>query len=120
MRKKYFKFVCICLVIIGVNFFIQRGCLAKQACGIENCHGLDVQCGSNVVEMCTEMYAFGDRCRVYAKCEIKDDECVLFESEEFQSCKKCVQACAEKYADDILEESFCESTCGDAAVKKKK
>jgi len=35
------------------------GC-TQQKCGIENCHGLDITCGSDVPDACTEIYMIGD------------------------------------------------------------
>jgi hypothetical protein len=43
---------------------------APGICGLENCHGLDIKCGSTPRNVCTEMYGLGDKCLKYAKCGI--------------------------------------------------
>lgn len=78
-------------------------------CGIENCHGLDIVCGDNVPEACTEIYAIGDFCRQFASCEISGDSCQLAESKEFSKCKGCIEECIE-YDDPTRVES-CELKC---------
>jgi hypothetical protein len=80
-------------------------------CGIENCHGLDITCGSNVPEACTEIYMAGDNCRQFASCEIIDGDCQLVTTEKFESCKACVEQCEEDYADDQIKFFQCESQC---------
>jgi hypothetical protein len=86
----------------------------KEAkCGIENCHGLDIVCGSSPAEMCTAMYQVGDRCRQFAKCEIIDSSCQLIQNDDFNNCKICVEECINKYADDPNELFLCESSCGE-------
>jgi len=72
----------------------------EEECGMENCHGLDITCGSNVPDACTMEYQIGDGCRQYAKCEMKDDECVMKESNQFENCKSCVEDCLDKFEND--------------------
>ncbi len=75
---------------------------ASQVCEIENCHGLDIECGSNPPDFCTMEYQLGDFCRQFAKCEIVDGKCQFVSSPDFEQCKTCVEQC------DDLE---CESQC---------
>ncbi len=98
------NFECEC-----INAICQRKLSSK--CGIENCHGLDITCGSNVPEDCDMMYAFGDRCRQYASCEVIDGKCQLVKSEKFEECKACAEGCSEDFKDDIIKASQCESEC---------
>ena len=86
--------------------------LISNDCGIENCHGLDIVCGSNVAQMCDMMYMLGDRCRQYAHCEKKDGKCQPVWSPQFESCKLCVQECESKFINNSGELFICESECG--------
>lgn len=106
------KFYSKALVTFGLIVFFCRPGLADSVCGIENCHGLDIQCGPKIAEICTEMYAFGDRCRVYAHCGMDKGKCVLLDSEQFQLCNACVKACEEKHKDNVVDAFSCESKCG--------
>lgn len=83
----------------------------SKACGIENCHGLDIKCGSNIPDACTEIYEIGDGCRKYAKCESVGTICRLAESPEFQECKTCVEKCIEGFKDDAEKQFSCENKC---------
>jgi len=80
-------------------------------CGIENCHGLNITCGPDVPEFCTEIYMLGDKCRKYASCEIIEGECKLVESEKFLECKACVEKCMEDFKNDNAGVFECESEC---------
>lgn len=82
-----------------------------DACGIESCHGLDIVCGSKVPEVCTDMYALGDKCRQYAKCETVGGKCQLAENSKFTQCKKCAESCNKKYSGDPVKAFACESGC---------
>ena len=76
----------------------------NNVCWIENCHGLDITCGSNVPEVCTAMYELWDNCRKYASCKQVDGECKLEESEDFKNCKACIKKCEENTNwEDIFE-----------------
>lgn len=83
-----------------------------EKCGIENCHGLDITCGSNVPEMCTMSYMIGDKCRQYASCEKKDGRCQLADSPKFESCKSCVEKCKSEFNNDPGKLFTCEGKCG--------
>ena len=83
-------------------------------CGIENCHGLNITCGSNVPQACDFMYSAGDNCRQFASCEPIDGECKLKKSPEFDSCKSCVEKCEQDYPDDQVIKFFeCERKCAE-------
>ena len=83
----------------------------SEKCGIENCHGLEITCGSNVPDACTEMYAIGDGCRQFASCKNVGGECSLEKAPKFDSCKACVQKCEKSFPSDPMKVSECESKC---------
>jgi len=86
------------------------GCTALSGkCGIESCHGLDITCGPDIPEMCTELYKLGDFCREYADCAVINNACQLNASEKFYACKSCIENCEELY--DGPEAFDCESSC---------
>jgi len=80
-------------------------------CAIENCHGMDIECGPNPPDACTEIYMLGDKCRQYAKCGVQDGVCRQIEDAQFTQCKSCVQACADAHQDDNIGVFECESEC---------
>jgi hypothetical protein len=80
-------------------------------CGLETCHGLDVVCGSNPAQMCTEMYQIGDRCLQYVKCGILNGKCEQIENHLFTQCKSCVEKCIENNKEDVIKSFECESNC---------
>jgi len=85
----------------------------SEKCGIENCHGLDITCGPNVADVCTEIYMAGDNCRRYANCQTIDGQCVLEKTPKFDSCKSCVEKCGIDYKDNQIEFFQCESKCAE-------
>ena len=97
-----------CLIAIFALVILVSGCV--QQCGIENCHGLDITCGPNVPDVCTEIYMIGDSCRQYASCEIFNGECVLVKNNAFETCKSCVENCPESNDDPAMLFS-CENEC---------
>jgi len=83
-------------------------------CGIENCHGLDIICGPNPPDFCTEIYKLGDFCRQFASCGIVGGGCVLLTDDKFEPCKDCVIKCqtiAGGYLDDGSKAFECEDIC---------
>jgi hypothetical protein len=80
-------------------------------CGIENCHGMDIACGPNVAEICTEIYMAGDNCRQFASCQNTDGECKLVKSAKFDACKTCVEKCTADTTDNPTDFFQCESKC---------
>ena len=82
-----------------------------ETCGIENCHGLEIVCGSKPAQICTEIYMLGDRCRQYAQCSLENGVCQQTENPQFTACKNCVEKCSEKYEKDQIKLFECESHC---------
>jgi hypothetical protein len=83
----------------------------SSTCAIENCHSLDIKCGANPTEVCTEIYMIGDKCLQYAKCGIENGKCQQIENSQFTNCKSCVQACIDANKNDNIELFACESKC---------
>lgn len=96
-------------LVFSVLFLL--GCTQKtdNICGIENCHGLDITCGSNVPDVCTEIYKLGDFCREFARCGVVNDECRFIDSPEFNACKECVEKCDEMQNGTAA--FYCEAEC---------
>ncbi len=83
----------------------------STVCKRENCHGLDIKCGSNPPDFCTEMYALGDKCLRYAECALVGDDCQVKSNSKFDSCKACVDSCSKEYSDDVIKMFECEGKC---------
>ncbi|MDD1703089.1 MAG: hypothetical protein LUQ31_08945 [Methanoregula sp.] len=66
-------------------------------CGVENCHGVTVQCGSNPVQACTNEIDAGDRCRSYASCQVVDNVCQVVTQTKYDKCTACIQSCKDSY-----------------------
>ena len=81
------------------------------ACGIENCHGMDITCGPNPAEMCDMMYALGDKCRQYAQCSVVNGACTQVSNPAFDTCKSCVERCQQQFTDDQMGLWECEGKC---------
>jgi hypothetical protein len=116
MNKKFaitlgvFGGIFVCL--IGLVFYMlvqQRGGLT--VCGLETCHGLNVECGSQPAQMCTEMYMLGDKCLGFAQCGIVDGKCQQIENVQFTACKTCVEACNAQFPNDPEGALQCENDC---------
>ena len=86
-------------------------CNKRFGSDFQNCHGLEITCGSNVPEACTMIYMAGDNCRQFAVCRSIDGQCRLEESPKFDSCKFCVEKCELDHKDDSLKFFECESKC---------
>ena len=80
-------------------------------CERENCHGLEIQCGANPPNFCTEIYRIGDRCLPYAECGIQNGICQQTENVQFTACKICVEKCEEEYQENPMEAFQCEEAC---------
>lgn len=89
------------------------GLVDNARCGIENCHGLEIVCGSNPVQMCTMIYQLGDVCRQFASCKVLDGRCQQVENPKFIACKACAQKCQTDFARDPSAALNCESRCGE-------
>ena len=105
------------LIYAYVEFLSDRISIVPNEegkCGIENCHGLDITCGPNIPNVCTEIYMIGDGCRQYAKCEIINGKCQLVQNKKFEDCKSCVEKCSEDFSNDPIKLSQCAYKCAEA------
>lgn len=93
----------------GLWYFKQPQAVA---CVVENCHGLDIQCGAKAPEMCTAMYGLGDKCLQYAECGVVNGSCQQIENPKFTQCKKCAQDCQAASPDDPIKMFQCDGQCG--------
>jgi len=82
-------------------------------CGIENCHGLDIVCGPNPAQICTEIYQLGDKCRQFAECGAVNGSCQFIENPQFTACKNCVETCEKDNLNNPELAFTCESKCGE-------
>lgn len=92
----------------------EEPCLVpnNDKCGRENCHGLEIKCGPNPAEICTEIYMLGDKCLKHVNCGIVDGACQQIQNNDFDNCKNCVETCKQQYALDSSMRVFeCESQC---------
>ena len=97
------KWTVSCAFVIGVFVLLgsgdKKGVLDRpqgrpeEQCRIQNCHGLDIQCGFSQPMACTAMYQLGDFCRQFAECRVVDGECRFVSNDIFMRCKTCVQDC---------------------------
>jgi hypothetical protein len=117
MRPKYIPtrilfYGFVIAVALSLSYVYAQGIKSeKPACGIENCHGLDIVCGSNIPEACTAMYALGDFCRQYAQCQELDRKCQFVSNKKFDSCKNCVEQCNQQFQQDPVGAFDCEAKC---------
>lgn len=79
-----------------------------RTCGLESCHGINLKCGFNFPQICNQMYALGDFCRDYAKCEISGKSCQLVKNSILDSCLNCIKSCSNK---NPLKMNECENKC---------
>ena len=99
--------------VIGDDFpeiFSAKTC-SPGVCIRETCHGLDITCGSNPLDVCTAMYQAGDKCLQYVQCGVRNGTCGLLENKRFTQCKICVQNCINENMDNNQKLFECESTC---------
>jgi hypothetical protein len=94
-----------------VTYEVVTGGSSAKKCGIQNCHGLDISCGSNVPDVCTEIYMMGDGCRKFAKCEFVEGSCRQVSVAEFDACKACVKKCEKDFLTDSVKMFECEGVC---------
>ena len=80
-------------------------------CGVQECHGLNITCGSDVPDVCTEIYMLGDFCRQHAQCKVVNGECTLVENFNFKKCKECAENCQQ--IQEPNEAFLCEDYCRD-------
>ncbi len=92
----------------GADLTRPKGQQEKE-CRVQNCHGLEIQCGFSEPKVCTEMYQLGDFCRAFAECRFIKGECQFVNNDLFQGCKDCVLDC-ERNKDEI-NPFICEVKC---------
>ena len=80
-----------------------------KKCGIQECHGPDFSCGTEVREVCTLEYRLGDRCYEFVKCLIKDNSCQMEKNPKYEACKNCVYECMRN--DKSQDPIACEDSC---------
>lgn len=86
------------------------------ACGVENCHGIPLQCGSNVAASCTSdntaenLYA-EDQCRQYASCQIVEGTCQAVTDSKYSKCISCIQNCANSFPNNKNQLIDCSQSC---------
>jgi hypothetical protein len=80
-------------------------------CGIENCHGLTVQCGPNPATACPNDMNAGDRCRQYASCQVVSGSCQLVTESKFTKCVNCVEECQKSFINNPNQIQDCSQTC---------
>ena len=85
--------------------------LTPVACGMENCHGTEILCGSHPVDVCTAVFSPGDQCRKYASCQVVSGTCQPVYEAPFEKCKNCIEMCASQYKDSPMLMSDCEQKC---------
>jgi len=107
-NKQIFIFLLVIFLALIIVPFLSE---TPNVCGIENCHGLDIKCGPNIPDACTEIYMMGDRCREYANCEIIEGKCQLTKNTEFDGCKTCVDDCLNRFSNNGEGVFECESGC---------
>jgi len=116
--KNIISLVVLFILILGFGFvfyLFQNGTLnnfteGQERCGLENCHGTDLSCGSKIPQVCNAIYQIGDKCRQFANCENINGNCRLNKTSQFEKCKSCVDECIKKF--DNSEEVFaCEEKC---------
>ncbi len=88
-----------------------EGTGGQASCGITNCHGTDIVCGTDVSVVCDMMYLSGDICRQYAQCEVVNGECGFVPNERFISCVACIEQCKDQNLDGDINIFSCESSC---------
>jgi len=81
------------------------------SCGLMNCHGLDLACGTNPPEVCTMEYKLGDRCRKFVHCESSGGSCMLVKDAGFSTCKACVEKCELRAGGNTNSALSCEEKC---------
>jgi len=91
---------------------ITPGNTSRPDCGLTPCHGLDITCGPDIPEVCTAVYQLGDKCRLFAHCDIDSNgTCRIVTTQEFDTCKSCVQACLNESRHDPAKSFACEEKC---------
>ncbi|MEN6443878.1 MAG: hypothetical protein WC391_06455 [Methanoregula sp.] len=85
--------------------------VTDTVCGVENCHGLEIQCGPHPAEVCTAMFAAGDQCRRFAHCSIVQGSCQPVYEPPFEQCRNCVRTCISQYNASPVQMMECQQNC---------
>jgi len=88
---------------------IKPPVIISGECGIEQCHGLDITCGSKVADQCTMEMRIDDFCRGHVRCEKAGSKCQLIKEPQFDGCKSCIERC--KRGNDPEKAFKCASDC---------
>ena len=131
---RHFFIPLICILVLGV-IVLGSGCMtglpdgttpkpttlpvtvtpgntSSPDCGLTPCHGLDITCGPDIPDICTAVYQLGDKCRQFAHCDIDSNgTCLIVTTQEFDTCKSCVQACLNESRHDPAKSFACEEKC---------
>ena len=106
-------FLLVVLMLLGSSekkeFLNRPQGREEEQCRIQNCHGLDIQCGLSRPMACTAMYQLGDFCRQFAECQTVDGECRFVSNDIFAHCKACIQDCELNKAE--INPFVCEVKC---------
>ena len=81
------------------------------ACGVENCHGLTVQCGPNVATVCPSAINGEDQCRQYATCQVVSGSCQLVTESRYDKCASCVKSCESSFPNNPNQVLDCSQSC---------
>lgn len=81
------------------------------ACGIENCHGLTITCGSNIATACTAELNADDHCRQYASCQVVSGSCQLVKETKYDKCVSCVNSCKNSFINNPNQVLDCAQSC---------
>lgn len=92
----------------------------EKVCGIQECHGMNLTCGSKPVDMCTEIFMVGDSCRSFFKCALMDGQCGQLSDRRFDLCKSCIQQCVAESNNDPTKTLECDSKCNEEISNLKK
>ena len=121
MNKKILAFLILMVLAAAAVFVLMKYFPAKHnlgndsgdsgVCQINNCHGLDVECGSKPLGICTEVYQMGDNCRQFVECSVVGGKCRAVDDPQFAACKGCVETCVSTYMDDQVQLLDCEKKC---------
>lgn len=85
---------------------------SQSSCGFASCHGLDLACGTDAPDVCTMEYRLGDKCRQYVQCTAgSSGSCTLVAGPQFNTCKSCVESCADTSVNNPQQAFACEAKC---------
>lgn len=102
------------VLVFGATFVIITN-LPRPTCGFQNCHGLDLSCGSPI--QCELVYQYGDNCRRFARCTYDGGiagiggSCQLIKENMFEECKACITKCLQDFGIDDIRSFDCEYRC---------